>query len=178
MAVLAVLWSKHLGEAVDQARRAQDKTLQAEDNDRLKGPRQLWLFNKANLSPAQRRRFASIRQSGLKTAQAWAINEEFRWFRRHVYPTSAEEFFSEWYAWGVGCRLRPVIKVAKMLKRHLPKLLSYFRYRITNITSEGFNSAIQALTYAARGFQSFQKYRTRILFLCGRLDLRPRLPCH
>ena len=69
-------------------------------------------------------------------------------------------------------------RVAKMLKRHLPNLLSYFLYRITNATSEGFNSVIQALKYAARGFRSFGNYRTRILFYCGRLDLRPQLPCH
>jgi len=42
-----------------------------------------------------------------------------------VYPMSAEEFFDQWYAWGVRRRLRPVIKLAKMLKRHLPSLLSY-----------------------------------------------------
>jgi transposase len=170
--------AKHLGEAVDQVRRAENKALQAEDDDRLKGPRQLWLFNQANLSPAQRRRFVAIRQSGLKTARAWAIKEEFRWFWRHVYAMSADEFFSQWYAWGVRCRLRPIVKVARMLKRHLPNLLSYFRHRITNAMSEGFNSVIQALKYAARGFRSFQNYRTRILFFCGKIDLRPRLPCH
>lgn len=38
-----------------------------------------------------------------------------------------------------------------MLKRHLPNLLTYFLYRITNATTEGFNSVIQALKYAARG---------------------------
>ncbi len=95
-----------------------------------------------------------------------------------MYTTSAEDFFSQWYAWGARCRLRPVIKVAKMLQRHLPNLLSYFRHRITNATSEGFNSVIQALKYAARGFRSFRNYRTRILFFCGKLDLTPRLPCH
>jgi len=76
--------AKHLGEAVDQVRRAENKALQAEDDDRLTGTRQLWLFNKANLSPKQRRRFAAIRRNGLKTARAWAIKEEFRWFWRHV----------------------------------------------------------------------------------------------
>jgi transposase len=170
--------AKHLGEAVDQVRRAENKALQAEDDDRLQGTRQLWLFNKANLSPAHRHRFASIRQNVLKTARAWAIKEEFLWFWRHVYPTSAEEFFGQWYAWGVRCRLRPIIKVARMLKRHLPNLLSYFRHQITNATSEGLSSVIQALKYASHGFGSFQNYRTRILFFCGKLDLRPRLPCH
>ena len=170
--------AKYLGEAVDQVRRAENKDLQAEDDDRLKGTRQLWLFNKSNLSWKQRRRFAAIRRNGLKTARAWAIKEEFRWFWRHVYSTSAEEFFNRWYAWGARCRLKPVVKVAKMLKRHLPNLLSYFLYRITNATSEGFNSVIQALKYAARGFRSFTNYRTRILFFCGKLDLKQQLQCH
>jgi len=142
---------------------------------------QLWLFNKSNLSWKswkQRRRFAVIRRNGLKTARAWAIKEEFRWFWRHVYSTSAEEFFNRWYAWGARCRLRPAVKAAKMLKRHLPNLLSYFLYRITNATSEGFNSVIQALKHAARGFRSFTNYRTRILFFCGKLDCKPQLQCH
>ena len=63
-----------------------------------------------------------------------------------------------------------MVKVAKMLKRHLPNLLSYFLYRITNATSEGFNSVIQALKYASRGFRSFKNHRTRILFFCCRLE--------
>ena len=51
----------------------------------------------------------------------------------------------------------------------------YFRYRITNATSEGFNSRIQSIKSAARGFRDFQNYRTRILFYCGKLNLKPDL---
>ena len=36
--------AKHLGEAVDQVRRAENKAFQAHDDDRLKGSRQLWLL--------------------------------------------------------------------------------------------------------------------------------------
>ena len=71
-----------------------------------------------------------------------------------------------------------MVKVARILKRHLPNLLVYFRHRITNATGEGFNSLIQALRYAARGFRSFVYYRTRILVYCGKLSLVPRLQCH
>ena len=170
--------AKYLTEAVDQVRRAENKDLQTHDDDRLTGTRQLWLYNKSNLSPKQRRRFAAIKQKGLKTAKAWAIKEQFRWFWRHVYPMSAQDFFKQWYGWGVRCCLQPIVKVARMLKRHLPNLLSYFSYRITNAASEGYNSVIQALKYAARGFKSFKNYRTRILFFCGKLNLRPQLACH
>lgn len=70
--------AKHYGEAVDEVRRAQNKILQAEDDDPLKWVRQLSLFHKTNLSPARRRRFAPIRLNGLKTSRAWAIKEELR----------------------------------------------------------------------------------------------------
>ena len=118
--------AKYLTEAVDQVRRAENKDLQTHDDDRLTGTRQLWLYNKSNHSPKQRRRFAAIKQKGLKIAKAWAIKEQFRWFWRHVYPMSAQDFFKQWYGWGVRCRLQPIVKVARMLKRHLPNLSSYF----------------------------------------------------
>jgi transposase len=39
--------------------------------------------------------------------------------------------------------------------------------------TEGFNSKIQAIKADARGFRSFENYRTRILFFCGKLDMKP-----
>ena len=39
--------------------------------------------------------------------------------------------------------------------------------------AEGFNSRIQAIKSAARGFRNFDNYRVRILFFCGRLALEP-----
>lgn len=170
--------AKHLNDAVDKVRRAENKALQAIDDDRLKRTRQLWLFSKPNLSAKQKRAFDAIKKRGLKTARAWALKEQFRWFWRYVYPTSAEDFFDSWYAWAIRCRLKPILKVARMLRRHLPNLLSYFRHRITNAKSEGYNSVIQALRYAARGFRSFPNYRTRILFFCGKLDVKPQLASH
>lgn len=85
---------------MDRARRAENKALQVEDDNRLTGPHQLRLFNKSYLSPAQRPTFSPIRQNGLKTARAWAIQQEFRWFWRHVHPMSTETFLRKWYARG------------------------------------------------------------------------------
>jgi transposase len=62
-----------------------------------------------------------------------------------------------------------VKKVAKMLKKHL----TWFRHRISNGPAEGFNSRIQSIKSAARGFRNFKNYRTRILFFCGKLNLQP-----
>jgi transposase len=74
----------------------------------------------------------------------------------------------------VRSKLKPVVKVARSLKRHLPGVLNYFAHPITNALSEGLNSRVQAVKAAARGYHRFGTFRTRILFFLGGLDLKPR----
>jgi len=170
--------SKHLNEAVDQVRRRENKSLRADGDDRLVGSKQLWLFSPRNLSKERKRQLNALRQETLKTSRAWAIKEHFRRFWNFVYASSAADFFRDWHGWAVRSRLPPMSEKAKMLKRHLDALLSYFRHPITNAVSEGFNSRIQAIKSAARGFRSFDNYRTRILFYCGKLELMPNTISH
>ncbi len=170
--------SKHLNEAVDQVRRQEHKVLKKQGDARLTGSKQLWLFNPENLNDDQWLKFEPLKDQELKTSRAWAIKEQFRWFWEYRYAGNAKKFFAHWYGWAVRSRLPSMVKVAKTLKRHLPNLLTYFRHRITNSMSEGFNSKIQALKSAARGFRAFDNFRTRILFHCGKLDLLPNQIIH
>lgn len=167
--------SKHLNEAVDQVRRQEHKALMEEGDDRLKGTKQLWLFNPINISESRLPDFEELKSQELKTSRAWAIKENFRWFWRNCYAGNARKHFEKWYSWAIRCRLKPIMKVARTLKRRLPNLLTYFKHHITNATSEGFNSRIQAIKANARGFRNFENYRTRILFFCGKLDLLPAI---
>jgi transposase len=166
--------AKYLGEAVDKVRRAEHKTLQQDGDETLTGSRQLWLYNVENLDEDRYDELLAIQRSDLKTGRAWAIKENFRKFWEYTYAGNAENFFERWYSWAIRSRLEPIKKVARMLKNHLTGLLSYFRHRVTNATSEGFNSRIQWIKSAARGFRSFANYRLRILFHCGKLDMRPQ----
>ncbi len=170
--------SKHLNEAVDQVRRQEQKMLKQAGDDRLKGSKQLWLFNPENLNEDRWIEFESLKDQELKTSRAWAIKEQFRWLWEYRYAGNARKFFNRWYGWAARSRLKPVIKVAKMLKRHIENILTYFRHRITNAMSEGFNSRIQSIKSQARGFRAFEHYRTRILFYCGKLDLLPPKVTH
>lgn len=170
--------SKHLNEAVDQVRRAENKVLKQDGDETLKGTRQLWLYSEPNLTEDAASRFASLKKLELKTARAWAIKEHFRWFWTYHHSGYARQFFDQWYAWASRCRLKPIFKVARMLKRHLDNLLTYTRHKITNSMAEGFNSKIQNIKANARGFRSFESYRTRILFFCGKLNLLPPQVSH
>lgn len=165
--------SKHLNEAVDRVRRREHKRLQAAGDDRLTGTRQLLLFSPEKLSEEKSKRLESLRRESLQTSRAWGLKDYFRWFWTHADAESGQAFFADWYAWAIRSRLPPMKQVAGMLQRRLPKLLSWFAHRITNAMSEGFNSVIQTLKANARGFRNFANYRTRILFFCGKLELKP-----
>ena len=165
--------SKHLNEAVDKVRRQENKVLKQDGDDTLTGTRQLWLYNPENISEEQWTEFEALKDMQLKTSRAWAIREQFRWFWEYRYAGNARKFFALWYRWASRCRLEPIRKVAKMLHGRLENILTWFRHRISNGPAEGFNSRIQSIKSAARGFRSFENYRTRILFFCGKLELQP-----
>jgi transposase len=165
--------SKYLGEAVDKVRRQEHKELLAQGDETLTGTRQLWLYNPQNFSPEQAEEFSALKDLHLKVARAWAAKELFSKFWEYQQEGWARRFFKDWFGWVSRSRLKPVIEVAQMLKRHLENLLTYLRHHITNAVTEGLNSKIQSLKSAARGFRNFQNYRIRILFFCGKLNLYP-----
>jgi len=165
--------SKYLGEAVDQVRRQEHKELMAQGDETLKGTRQLWLYNPENFSPEQVEEFSALKDLHLKVARAWAAKELFSKFWNYQEKGWARRFFKDWFGWVSRSRLKPVVEVAQMLKRHLDNLLTYLDHQITNAVTEGLNSKIQSLKSAARGFRNFRNYRIRILFFCGKLDLYP-----
>ena len=166
--------SADLNEAVDKVRRQEHKELLAQGDDTLTGSRQLWLYNPLNFGPAQVAEFARLKELNLKVARAWAAKELFSKFWEYASEGWARRFFRDWFGWVSRSRLRPMVEVAHRLKRHLGNLLTYLRHRITNAVTEGFNSKIQSLKAAARGFRSFENYRIRILFFCGKLNLYPQ----
>jgi transposase len=165
--------SKYLGEAVDKVRRQEHKELLAQGDETLKGTRQLWLYNPQNFSPEQAEEFSALKDLHLKVARAWAAKELFSKFWEYQEEGWARRFFKDWFGWVSRSRLKPLVDVAQMLKRHLDNLLTYLKHHITNAVTEGLNSKIQSLKSAARGFRNFRNYRIRILFFCGKLNLYP-----
>lgn len=165
--------AKHLGEAVDQVRRRENRTLRAAGDDRLTGTRYDWLRNPAAMEPGDRKAFNQLRASGLKTARAWALKETAMALFSYTYERPARKHFRWWHSWAVRSRLNPMIAVARTLKRRFENIITYLRHRITNAASESINAKIQWVKYTARGFRNKKNFQTAILFHCGALDLAP-----
>ncbi len=166
--------SKYLGTAVDKVRKSEHKSLMKDGDETLKGTKYLFLKNKNTFRKDEEKRFKELCQGSLQVGRAWAMKEMFKEFWSYKYEGSAEKFFDRWYWWATHSRLKPMIDVAKTLKRHFDEILTYIRHKITNAMVEGFNSKIQSLKSNARGFRNFKNYRISILFYCGNLSLYPQ----
>ena len=163
----------HMNKALDIVRRRESRELLEEGDRRLVGTKYDFLYAAERIDDDVRQRFVRMRDAGFKTARAWSIKELLRGLWDCKSRRDALTWWSRWYFWATHSRLSPVIKVAKMIERHLPNVLSYFTHRITNAASESINAVVRGLQKRAFGFRSFSNFRTAVLFRCGGLDLYP-----
>ena len=164
--------AKYLGKALDTVRKQEHSSLSKAGTSPLTKSKYAWLKNYADGRSSEAVAFRALNQLNLKTSRAWRIKETFTQFWSYYYRGAAKRFFDAWSNNAMRSRLEPIKKVVKMLRRHEQGLLNYSRHRITNASAEGFNSAIQLIKANARGFRNFINYRARILFQCGKLDMR------
>lgn len=165
--------AKHLGDAVDKVRRQEHRLLHARGDDRLKGSKYSWLQHPDRMSEECWSKFAALRGSALKTARAWAIKETAMTLWGYVRRKWAEKAWKQWLAWASRSKLRPVIEVAKMIRKHLQGILNAIVLRVTNARSEAVNAKIQWIKRTACGYRNRERFRTAIYFHCGGLDLYP-----
>jgi len=67
-------------------------------------------------------------------------------------------------------RLQPIIDAAKLIERHLPNVLTYFKHCITNPVAEGLNSKIATVQKRAFGYRNPDNFKNAVYFHCGGLD--------
>lgn len=164
---------KHLNEGVDNTRRRENGQMLKRNDRRLAKTRYIWLKGLEHLSGEEDAKRRDVMRAALQTGKAWGFKEMFGSFWKSVDRRFAQANFTFWYERVVKSGIRPMVKVANTLKRHLYGLLAWFGCMIDNALTEGFNSTIQSLKASARGYRNFENFRTVILFFCGKLDLRP-----
>jgi transposase len=164
---------QHMTAAVDKVRRGENRRLREQGDDRLVGSRYIWLYGRENVPDKYQVTFDALRDTNLKTARAWAIKEQLRDLWDQPTLKQGKAWWTEWYFWASHSRLEPVNSVARMVKAHLPNVLTYFSHAITSATNEALNGVIKTLIKRAHGFRSFTNFRTAILFHCGKLQLYP-----
>ena len=167
--------AKHLGDAVNDVRKAEHRALMAKGDNRLLRTKYLWLRNPGNMSSRRWADFATLRKSSLKVARAWALKETAMSLWDYISHPWANKAWRKWIGAAMRSRLDPMKKVARMVRSHLQGILTAVTWRVTNATAESINSKIQWIKRMACGFRNRLRFRNAIYFHLGGLDLYPRL---
>ncbi|EAY57010.1 MAG: probable transposase [Leptospirillum rubarum] len=86
----------------------------------------------------------------------------------------AKAFWNRWFWWATPSCLKPMRKVAHLIKRHLPNvLLTTITHTIINASREGLNSKVQNIKKRAYGFRNKERLKIAIYFNCGGLNPYP-----
>lgn len=165
----------HANKAVDQVRRAENTRLLREGDTTLTKTRFLWLYGRENVPEHRQVDFKRLRQANLATGKAWLWKEDLRLLWTMPSPAEGKRYLDNLRRRATRMKLRPIIKVAQMLKDHAPQVLNYFRYPVTNAAAESVNAILDRIQRRAAGFRSFASMRLAVLFHCGGLDLYPAL---
>ena len=106
-----------------------------------------------------------------RTGRAFRIVQQFDDFYACGSFEEAAGKLKALTSWMMHSRLEPMKDVARSLREKAGEILEYFNCRLTNAFAEGMNSLIQAAKRRARGFRTYQGYRTMIFLVVGKLKL-------
>lgn len=166
---------RHMNEAVDTVRKLDHSVFAWMPRWGRLNFRQMWLYGFENLPEKYRKPFDYLRDRMKRTARAWELKELLREFFRLTDVESAQAFFNRWYSKAIRSRLAPVKYVAKMLRKHLANVMTFFKHRLTTAPSEGTNSILAGIIKKACGYRNRERFKTDAFFHAGGLNLYPSM---
>jgi transposase len=115
----------HMNKALNDVRAAEARSLKANEDDRLTGTRQMWLWVDENRPDRYAHRFAALMKSDLATAKVWALKENLRRLWNHRSSRTARQHFAHWYRRAIALGQDAVTKVANMIRERLRNVVGY-----------------------------------------------------
>ena len=81
-----------------------------------------------------------LRDSALQTARAWGYKEHAMTLWKYRSRGWARKAWQAWYRSAIRCRLEPVKRVARMVKRHLEGIVTAVVQGVSNARAESINA--------------------------------------
>lgn len=164
---------RHMSKAIDEVRAKELKELKAKGKEPvLTNTRWCLLKRPENLTDPQEIKLKELLDCNLKTVRAYLLREDFQWFWQYVSPAWAGKFLDAWCKRTMRSRLKPMKKVAKMLRAHRELLLNWFRAKkgfVALGVVEGFNNKARVTTKRSYGFRSYDLLELALYHTLGDL---------
>ncbi len=166
-----------LNDALDDVRAVEARKLAAQGRaPLLKQSRWCLLKRPENLTGTQRGRLRELVRCNLRTVRAYLLKEDFQHFWHFSSPTWAGKFLDHWCTAALRSRIKPMKKVALMLRRHRPLILNWFKAKgqISNGVVEGLNNKAKLTLKKSYGFKSPEILEIALYHALGKLP-QPKL---
>jgi len=164
----------HLNKAIDEVRAQEAKTLKEKGYEPvLTKTRWLLLKRKENLTEKQDTKLCDLLKYNLKSVRSYLLKEEFQLFWMYVSPHWAGMFLDKWCTKTLRSKIEPMKKVARMLRRHRPLLLNWFRAKkqFSSGIVEGFNTKAKLTTRKAYGYRTYHAAEIALYHALGALPV-------
>ena len=109
----------------------------------------------------------------MKAVRAYLLKEDFQHFWSYLSPYWAGQFLDHWCAQTLRSKIEPMKKLARMLKKHRPLLLNWFRAKgeFSSGVVEGFNTKAKLTTRKACGFRTYRGAEIALYHTLGALPV-------
>jgi len=163
---------------VDTVRKQEHRSLLEEGDRTLTGTKYLWLESPRRMGPGRRKLLSLLRDACVRTGRAWALKEMASRLWNYTHKVWARKAWMAWLALASRSKLAPMVKAARMVRKHLEGILNAVVLRTTNGAAESMNAMIKQgkrIKTMACGYRNRDRFRNAILFHVGGLDLYPRI---
>jgi transposase len=156
---------RHLGEALDQVRKAEYARLSGQDRRYIKGQKYTLLSNRENLTQEGRQSLKTLLAANKRLNTAYLLKESFGQLWAYEREGWARRFFENWRASLKWQRLKPYEKFAAMIDRHWDGIAAYCQpeNKVSLGFVEGLNNKIRVIQRRAYGLRDEEYLRLKIL---------------
>ncbi len=161
-----------LNEAIDEVRAAEAKEFASRNFEPvLKHSRWCFLKRVENLTDKQRARLKDLLCLSLKTVRAYLLKESFQTLWEYRTFHWAGVFLDGWLRRAMRCRLEPIKKVARSIRKHEGLILNGFaaKKEFSSGIVEGLNDRIKLTLRKACGYRTLEAAEIALCHAIGKL---------
>ena len=159
--------SKRITEAVDDVRKKEFSKADKEERKMMKKKRFLILSRQKRLDDEKRETLNDLMNLNSNLYAAYILKEQALDILDEEDTEMAIKRLHRWFENVAKAGIEQFQEVVKTIKQYIYGVYNYFKHRLTNAQSEGFNNKINVIKRRAYGFRDLEYFKLKILQSCG-----------
>lgn len=164
---------KKVNEALDEIRKKEFADAPAKEKSNMKRKRFIILKRNKNLKEEQKEKLNELMKNNDTLFKSYLLKEQISDIFDEKDHEEALRRLSEWIKNVHESGFEPFKKVVRTIQNYSYGIHNYFRYKVTNAGSEGFNTKINVVRRKAYGFWDLDYFILKIFQACGVMKFDP-----